>query len=164
MAGMRRRVPIIGLVVLVALLSGTVFQVRASRGAARDAAEARQEAVRAAAAHAMSLLSLNHRTIDEDMKRVLVTSTGREHERYADGRAALRAATLKNKVVQTGVLRASALESAQAGKAQVLIVADAVIHWEDGKKSAPEERFFRWRMTVTEVSGRWLVSDSELVP
>ncbi|WP_433499593.1 hypothetical protein ACQP1K_04430 [Sphaerimonospora sp. CA-214678] len=163
MAGMRRRVPVIGLVILVVGLAGVALWVRAARDASWEAAQARQAAVRAAAAHAVGLLSLNHRTVDEDLKRVLVTSTGRERERYADGQAALKAATLKNKVVQTGVLRASALESADAGRARVLIVADAVIRWEHGEKTAPEERFFRWRMEVSKVSGRWLVSDSELV-
>lgn len=153
----------IGLALLVAILAGAAVQVRASRDAAQASAEDRQEAVRAAAAHAVDLLSVNHRTIDEDMRRVLVTSTGRERARLAEEQAELKAATLKKKVVQTGVLRASALESVDGTTAQVLIVADAVIHWEDGKNTQPEERFFRWRMKVDKVSGRWLVSDVELV-
>lgn len=153
----------IGLAVLVVILAGVALQVRANRDAAQAVAEDRQEAVRAAAAHAVELLSVNHRTIDEDLRRVLVTSTGRERARLVDEQAELKAATLKNKVVQTGVLRASALESVDGATAQVLIVADAVIHWEDGKNTPPEERFFRWRMKVDKVSGRWLVSESELV-
>ncbi|MEZ0072917.1 hypothetical protein [Planotetraspora sp. GP83] len=161
-----RRALIIGLAVLVAALAGALVLVGKSRDAARAAEDDRQAAVRAAAAHAVDMLSLNHRTVDEDMNRVIATSTGPERERYTANRAALKEATLKNKVVQTGVLRATGLASMGADRqsAEVLIVADAVIHWEDGKNAAPEERFYRWRMKVSKAGGLWLVSQSEAVP
>ncbi|MEU7889141.1 hypothetical protein AB0B54_26870 [Microbispora bryophytorum] len=154
-----------GLVLLVAALSLAVYWLARTRTDALTAAQDREMAVQAAAAHAVSLMSIDHRRIDDDLKRALATSTGPQRAQYAAGQAALRAATLKNKAVQTGVLRASALASIDGGRrtAQVLIVGDAVIHWEDGRKAPPEERFFRWRMDVTKASGLWLVSRAELV-
>ncbi|MEU7880491.1 hypothetical protein [Microbispora bryophytorum] len=154
-----------GLVLLVAALSLGVYWLARARTDALAAAQDREMAVQAAAAHAVSLMSIDHRRIDDDLKRALATSTGPQRAQYAAGQAALRAATLKNKAVQTGVLRASALASIDGGRrtAQVLIVGDAVIHWEDGRKAPPEERFFRWRMDVTKASGLWLVSRAELV-
>ncbi|GGO03425.1 hypothetical protein [Microbispora bryophytorum] len=154
-----------GLVLLVAALSLAVYWLARARTDALAAAQDREMAVQAAAAHAVSLMSIDHRRIDDDLKRALATSTGPQRAQYAAGQAALRAATLKNKAVQTGVLRASALASIDGGRrtAQVLIVGDAVIHWEDGRKAPPEERFFRWRMDVTKASGLWLVSRAELV-
>ncbi|MFG1824857.1 hypothetical protein ACGFIJ_20435 [Microbispora bryophytorum] len=154
-----------GLLLLVAALTLAVYWLARGRTDALAAAQDREMAVQAAAAHAVSLMSIDHRRIDDDLKRALATSTGPQRAQYAAGQGALRAATLKNKAVQTGVLRASALASIDGGRrtAQVLIVGDAVIHWEDGRKAPPEERFFRWRMDVTKASGLWLVSRAELV-
>ncbi|MEW9528927.1 hypothetical protein [Microbispora sp. NPDC049125] len=153
------------LVVLVAVLALVTWRVEQSLAAARAAAGDREAAMRAASGHAVSLMSLSHRTVDDDMRRVLATSTGQERAEYARNEADLKAAALRTKVVQTGVLRASALASFDAARrtAEVLVIGDAVVHWEDGKKAAPEERFFRWRMRVTEVSGQWLVATSERV-
>ncbi|MEU6410843.1 hypothetical protein [Microbispora sp. NPDC046933] len=153
------------LAVSVVVLAGTAYWLRGAVSGEEELAADRQAAVRAAAAHAVSLLSLDHRTVDDDIKRVLATSAGPEREEYDRGRDALKAAALKNKVVQTGVLRGAALASMSGDRrtAQVLIVADAVVHWEDGRKTPPEERFYRWRMEVTRASGLWLVSRSELV-
>lgn len=160
-----RRALTVGLVLLVAVTALAVHYLARARTEALAALQDREMAVQAAAAHAVSLMSIDHRRIDDDIKRALATSTGRQREKYAAGQAALRAATLKNKVVQTGVLRASALASIDRDRrtAQVLVVGDAVIHWEDGRKDPPEERFFRWRMDVTSASGLWLVSRAELV-
>ncbi|MGI5161277.1 hypothetical protein [Microbispora sp. CA-102843] len=160
-----RRALTVGLVLLVAVLALAVQHLARARTEALAAEQDREMAVQAAAAHAVSLMSIDHRRIDDDIKRALATSTGPERAQYAAGQAALRTATLKNKAVQTGVLRASALASLDGDRrtAQVLIVGDAVIHWEDGRKTPPEERFFRWRMDVTKASGLWLVSRAELV-
>ncbi|GAA0390329.1 hypothetical protein GCM10009530_46910 [Microbispora corallina] len=160
-----RRALTLGLVLLVAALAALVVRLGQDRSAAQALADDREAAVRAAASHAVALLSVDHRTIDDDIKRVLATSTGPERERFAAGQTDLRDATTKNKVVQTGVLRATALASFGADRrtAEVLVVADAVIHWEDGRKAAPEERFFRWRMDLVKTSGSWLVAGSELV-
>jgi len=153
------------LAVLAVVLAGTAYWLRGTLRGAEELAADRQAAVRAAAAHAVSLLSLNHRTFDDDIKRVLATSVGQEREEYAKSSEALKATAVKNKVVQTGVLRGAALASMSGDRrtAQVLIVADAVVRWEDGRKTPPEERFYRWRMEVTRASGLWLVSRSEVV-
>ncbi|GIH25502.1 hypothetical protein Aph01nite_38120 [Acrocarpospora phusangensis] len=120
----------------------------------------RQAAVQAAATHAINLMSLDHRSIDSTLNRILATSTG---EAKAGYQGTMREVALANKVQQTGVLRAAGLASYNARSAQVLVVADAVIDWADRDDPA-EERFTRWRMTVVKESGKWLVSRAELVP
>ncbi|MBP2704885.1 hypothetical protein JOL79_13775 [Microbispora sp. RL4-1S] len=154
------------LTALVLVLAGLAYWLNVQLADERALAADREAVVRAAAAHAVALLSVNHRTVDDDLKRALATATGQERADYEKNAPALRATTLEKKVVQTGVLRASALESLSADRrtAEVLIVADAEIHWEDGKKAAPEERFYRWRMKVTEAGGLWLVAAAERVP
>ncbi|GAA0386575.1 hypothetical protein Acor_25880 [Acrocarpospora corrugata] len=119
----------------------------------------RQAAITAASTHAINLMSVDHRTIDSTLNRILATSTGEAKTGY---QATLKAATLKNKVLQTGVLRASGLTSFTATDAQALVVADAVINWADRDDPA-EERFYRWRMTLVKESGKWLVAKAELV-
>ncbi|WP_239117061.1 hypothetical protein [Planotetraspora phitsanulokensis] len=160
-----RRALVVCLLLVTVALAGAVVWAGGARDAARAAQDDRRSAARAAAVHAVSLLSVDHRTVDDDMKRILATSTGEEREEYARNEAALKKATVDNKVVQTGVLRATGLASMAADhrRAEVLIVADAVIHWEDGRDAAPEERFYRWRMEVTKAGGAWLVSKAELV-
>ena len=116
--------------------------------------------MRTAATHAVNLMSLDHRSIDSTMNRLLATSTG---EAKAEYESRLREATLAAKVQQTGVLRATGLTSFSATRAQALVVADAVLDWAD-KDDPAEERFYRWRMTLVKESGKWLVSRAELVP
>ncbi|MFO7252685.1 MAG: hypothetical protein DIU60_018235 [Actinomycetes bacterium] len=163
---MERRTP--RLVVTLALagvvlaLAAALVWIRIELAAARTAAEDREAAMRAAAMHAVSLISLNHRTVDEDIRRILATSTGearQAHERHAPE---LRRAALSAKVVQTGVVRAVGLVSMNAAHdtAEVLVVADAVNRFEDTEPRF-EERFYRWTMRVSKVGGAWLVSKAE---
>jgi Mce-associated membrane protein len=163
--GQVRRALVVCLLLVTVALAGAAVWAGKARDAAQAAEDDRRSAARAAAVHAVNLLSVDHRTVDDDMKRVVATSTGEEREEYARNEAALKKATVDNKVVQTGVLRATGLASMAQDRrtAEVLIVADAVIHWEDGRKAAPEERFYRWRMEVTKAGGAWLVSKAELV-
>lgn len=159
------RASMAGLGALVAALAATAFWVHASRDSAQAVADDREAAVRAGATYAVNLMSLSHRTIDQDIRRVLATSTGPARANYARDEVAVKDTILKKKVVQTGVLRASGLVSMGDDRrtAEVLIAGDAVIRWEDGRKATPEERRNHWRMEVTKVGGLWLVSKSEPV-
>ncbi len=159
------RTLITGLAVLVAGLAAAAVWAGTSRSAAQADERDRRAAVQAATVHAAALLALDHRTVDQDVKRLIDTSTGQAREGYVRGRAAMRQATLEREVSQTGVLRASGLVSMDGERhtAEVLVVGDALIRWEADNKDAPEERLYRWRMEVTEVGDRWLVSRSELV-
>jgi len=60
---------------LVVALAAALVWIRIDLAAARTAAEEREAAMRAAAMHAVSLLSLNHKTVDEDIRRIIATST-----------------------------------------------------------------------------------------
>ncbi|GLW96333.1 hypothetical protein Misp02_04200 [Microtetraspora sp. NBRC 16547] len=159
------RALIAGLAVLVAGLAAAAVWAGTSRNAAQADERDRRAAVQAATVHAAALLALDHRTVDQDVKRLIDTSTGQARDGYVKARAALRQATLEREVSQTGVLRAAGLVS-MAGEgrtAEVLVVGDALIRWEADDKHRPEERLYRWRMEVTKAGGRWLVSRSELV-
>lgn len=147
---------------LALVLGGVGFHLCGALEEANDAAEDRRAAVQVAKAHAMHLMSISHDSVDQDIRRLLATSTGPAKEAYTRNAAKLKATTVDDKVVQTGVLRAAGLVSMEGGVARVLVVADMLIRWE-GSKTPAQERFYRWDMKVTKVGGTWLVSEAEQV-
>ncbi|MDF5751549.1 hypothetical protein [Spongiactinospora sp. TRM90649] len=157
------RAVVIGvLAVLVLGLGGAVVWITRDLGAERDRAVEREAVVRAAGAHAVNVLSVSHQNVEDDIRRVLASSTGAARDAYQAGVARLRQTTVANKVVQTGVLRAVGVVSMDETTAKALVVADGVIYWE-GKDAAPQERFYRWTMDLTKTGGSWLVSRWEEV-
>ena len=150
--------------ILIAALSGVLAalvgtgtwiaaQARDEQGRAGD----KQAALLAAGTHAKNLVSLDYRTVDTDLRRILDTSTGVAKTEYTTNAGKLKSTTVENKVVQHGVLRATGLVSMTGASAKVLVVADVEIRW-DGSKSPPEDRYYRWQMDVSKVGGLWLVS------
>lgn len=148
-------------VLVVALLAVAYWLCGALREA-QVAADDREAAVRSARTHALALLSVGYRSVDADINRILDTSTGAARAEYARTVVTLKKTTVKNKVLQTGALRAAGLVSLKGGTAQVMVVGDAVVRW-DESEDAPQERFYRWNMEVTRVGAVWLVSKAELV-
>ncbi|TDD09580.1 hypothetical protein E1294_46860 [Nonomuraea diastatica] len=142
--------------VLVALV-GTGVWLAAQARDERARADDKQAALQAASTHAINLISLDHRTVDDDMKRILDTSTGLARAEYEADAGKLRSTTIANQVVQHGVLRATGLVSLTEAAAKVLVVADVEIRW-DGSDNPPQERYYRWSMDVTRTGGAWLVS------
>ncbi|WP_214414925.1 hypothetical protein [Sphaerisporangium fuscum] len=159
-----RLLVIAALLVLVAGLGVAWVRIGGDLDEARSAARDREAAVRAAERYALTLLAVDYRTVDRDVQRVLDSSTGAAKDEYAQQAGNLKAATLRNKVTQTGVVRAAGLVTMNPGRsgARVLVVADSVIRWE-GAKTAPQERFYRWSVEVTKVRGAWWVSKLEQV-
>jgi Mce-associated membrane protein len=151
------RVAILVLSGLVVLLAGAALWIGAQAREERARADDRRAALDAAAAHAMSLLSLHHRTVEADAGRILATSTGTARKEYEAGLDRLKKTTVAGRQVHNGVLRAAGLVSMSEGTAKVLVVADADIR-QEGSKAAPQDRFYRWSMDLTKVGGTWLVS------
>ncbi|GAA1623339.1 hypothetical protein GCM10009733_020020 [Nonomuraea maheshkhaliensis] len=151
------RILIAALSGILAALVGTgvwiAAQARDEQGRAGD----KQAVLLAAGVHAKNLVSLDYRTVAADLRRIVDTSTGPARAEYTATAAKLESTTVENKVVQHGVLRATGLVSMTATTAKALVVADVEIRW-DGSKSAPQDRFYRWRMDLSKVGGLWLVS------
>lgn len=150
------RVPAV-LAVLALLLGAVVVWLSAQGRQAQAEADEREAVLLAARTHALNLMSLDHRTIEADLRRILTTSTGAARAEYEAGAAKLRKTTLDGKVVQEGVVRAAGLVSLSGANARVLVVADTQIRW-DGSAAAPQERFYRWAMDLVRERGLWLVA------
>ncbi|MEW9554375.1 hypothetical protein [Nonomuraea sp. NPDC050783] len=141
------------LAALVATGAWIAAEAREEQGRAGD----REAVLAAAGAHARNLVSLDYRTVEADLRRILDTSTGAARAEYVAAAARLKSTTVRDKVVQTGVLRATGLVSLTGTKARALAVADVEIHW-DGSGSPSQERYYRWSMELDKVGGVWLVS------
>ncbi|MCK2215075.1 hypothetical protein MF672_014950 [Actinomadura sp. ATCC 31491] len=157
------RIVITILAATLAALVGTGAWIAAEAREEQGRAGDRDAVLLAAGSHARNLVSLDYRTVDADLQRILDTSTGPARAEYVAAAAKLKSTTIKSKVVQTGVLRATGLVSLTGGKAKALAVADVEIHW-DGSASPPQERYYRWAMDLDKVGGVWLVSKAVQVP
>lgn len=151
------RILIVALSVTLALLVAAGVWISLQSREVQAEADDRQGALLAAGTHAKNLISLDYKSADADVKRILDTCTGGARADYEAVVDKLKSTTIANKVIQHGVLRATGLVSMKGATATVLVVADAEIRW-DGSKSAPQERFYRWSMDVTKARGAWLVS------
>ncbi|RVX47084.1 Mce-associated membrane protein [Nonomuraea polychroma] len=141
------------LAVLVGLGVWIAVEAREEQGRAGD----KEAALLAAGAHAKNLISLDYRTVEADLRRLLETSTGAARAEYAATTDKVKSTAVGSKIVQQGVLRATGLVSLAGAKAKVLVVADVEIRW-DGSKNPPEARYHRWSMDLDKVGGAWLVS------
>jgi Mce-associated membrane protein len=150
------------LAVAVLALGGAVYWVSGELREAQAAAQERRAVVEIAGAHAVNLLSVSHQSVDDDIRRVLLTSTGAAKQAWAAGAERLKRTTVADKVVQTAVLRSVGLVSMRGSTAEVLVVADVVIRWE-GREEPPQERFYRWKMQVAKTGGAWLVAKEEQI-
>lgn len=157
LAARAARLLIPALAALCLLLGGAAYWTFGQLRDEQVRADDTQAALDAAGTHAVDLLSLNYKSVDDDLKRILATSTGEARAEYAANATRLKDTTISNKVVQDGVLRSTGLAAMDAGVAKVLVVADVDIRWE-GTDTAPQKRFYRWSMDVTKVNGVWLVS------
>jgi Mce-associated membrane protein len=153
------------LVIAAAGLGVALVKVRAALAEADARAQDQRAAIRVAAAYIVGRLSLDYHTVDQDMRRVLAISTGQAKAGYLKNAPALRRATIDNKAVQQGALRAAGLVTMSPARdsAEVLVVADGAIHWDKGKV-APQQRFYRWHTTLAKVDGAWRVAGAEQVP
>ncbi|GAA3645678.1 hypothetical protein GCM10022224_005500 [Nonomuraea antimicrobica] len=151
------RILIAALSGLLAVLVGAGVWIAALARDEQGRAGEGQAVLLAAGLHAKNLISLDYKTVDADMRRILESSTGSARAEYEANAAKLKSTTLENKVVQQGVLRATGLVSMTATTARVLVVADVEIRW-DGSKSAPQDRYYRWQMDLGKAGRLWLVS------
>ncbi|MGV9301731.1 MULTISPECIES: hypothetical protein [unclassified Nonomuraea] len=156
------RALIVALAAILVLVTGLAFWLSAQLRDEEAAATDRRAAIDAAAAHALNLLSLNYKSADASIAKILATSTGVAYAEYHAGAPKLRETTIANKVVQTGVVRASGMVSMAGDAAKVLVVADSTISWE-GTGTPQQDRYYRWSMDLSKVGGRWLVAKAEQV-
>lgn len=146
----------------VGILSGTGYQSWLLYQHHRSAVAGR-EALDAAASYAVALTTANPATVDRQITELLDRSTGTFHDRYAKQSAELRAMLIANQVTTSGTVVDSAVKSADAATATVLLFVEqtftsAALKSSDRIAKAPPD-ITAMTITLRKEAGRWLASD-----
>ncbi|TDV55353.1 hypothetical protein [Actinophytocola oryzae] len=158
-AGGLGRVVVVSLVALVLLVAGggVLWWVRAEYDhRQRDAAItlAARDAV-------LTLLTLNPEGVQGSLNQVLFASTGDWREQFAQNADQFVEAVRAGQVRTKATISASAIQSADDGRATVLVAANAVIANTDSPQGYPA--VYRVLMILEHHNDRWLVSDLKFV-
>lgn len=143
-------VAIVGLATASVLLGLRVYEKR-------QAEAAREAAVAAARQEMVNFLSLDHRTLDRDLDRVLQGATGEFKDMMGSGSSKVQDVMKEAKSSSEGEVLSAGIISIDKDSAEVLVVADATVRSDNTKK--PTSRHYRAQLTLERHDGRWLVSN-----
>ena len=157
-----RRSPWLGplaalLLAALACAAVAAFLAAGRLAAAADRDASREAVLRAAHQHVMNFTTIDHRTLDRDLRRVLRGSTGDFHKEFKAGTADLSSVLTGSEAVSNGEVLEAGLVSADADSARVLVVADSTVR--NTASTEPQKRHYRMQLDLVVDDGRWLVSD-----
>lgn len=122
----------------------------------------RQEAMAVAKQQAITLISVNPKNVEQNMRQLLENSTGEFRKQFE------AAAPTFEKVIREGAVdsKASVAEagviSASDSRVRVLVAVNSSVH--NAKTDKGEPRRYRLRVDVQKEADRWLVSSMMFVP
>jgi Mce-associated membrane protein len=153
-AGRRRRIALVvaAYVVLVGLIASTVFfalrlQSRVSRDNDRDAALA------AARQQAVNFLSIDYRTAERDLQRIVDNATGDVEQAYREQLKAFPTVLRQSKSVSTGEVVAAGVQSFNRHHAVVALAVNQSIHSDETKRTVNTAR--RMVLDLRFLKGHW---------
>jgi Mce-associated membrane protein len=125
-----------------------------------DVAEASRAAMDTAKSYAVTLSSIDSKTVDQNFTQVLDGATGEFKDMYSQSSAQLRQLLIDNKAISRGVVVDAGIKSATDDKVEVLLFIDQSI----SNSVTPDPRIDRLRMTMTmeRVDHRWLASHIDI--
>src|SRR5215475_878602 len=94
---------------------------------AQERSDSRALALATARQFAVDFVSINASTVDQDLARVAVGSTGDFGDEFQRGMPTVRTSVLDNKVQSAGTVLRAALVSSDVDSAVVLVAVDATI-------------------------------------
>ncbi len=154
----RRRIvlaALASLVLIVAWLGYRDYEVR-------HVAHRAEEMVQAARDGALSLTTIDHEHIDENVQRILDASTGSFRDDFEQRAQPFADAARKAQSKSVGTVTAAGVESTGSEEGQVLLAMTVMT----SNRGVPETQPKAWRMrvTVTSTDGGYKVSRVEFVP
>ena len=122
----------------------------------------RQEMVAAARQGAINLTTIDHEHVDEDVQRILDSSTGVFRDDFAQRAKPFSEAARRAQSKSVGTVTEAALESADGDEGRVLVAMNVMT----SNRGVPEQQPQGWRMrvTVTRVDDEAKVSKVEFIP
>lgn len=148
-------------VVLAVMLIVDLASISQKRAGASPAA------VVAARSEAIAFFTLDYRTIDADLAKVLSLSSGDFKKQYAAKQSTVKQGVVTGKLSSKATVGDgnTAVELESASKVIVIVAVDSTTTAPKttSTKATTETDRYRMRLTVTKVSGHWLVSSIEQV-
>jgi len=151
-------IPLLAVLVLALTVGIAVLGLQAKTD--NDIEAAGRAAQEAAEQYAVALTSIDSKDLDSDFAAVLDGATGEFKEMYGQSSTQLKQLLIDNNATGQGTVVDSAIKSAAADKAEILLFVDQTVT----NSAAPEPRIDRSRvlMTMERVDGRWLAAEVTL--
>jgi Mce-associated membrane protein len=147
-------ITVLGLAAAGAVLAAVLLAMKLQD--APDEEARRQEILQAARQQGVNITTLDHRSVEQDLQRVLALSTGNFREEFVAGTKDLTDLVVENKAVSTGEVLEAGIVTADSDSARVLVVADSTV-----SNSTTEEqqvRHYRMQLDLVRRGDRWLTS------
>lgn len=147
--------------VLAGLLGGIVWLVVSAEPADEELTAAQHEVADAARAEALAFLTVDHRTMDVVVERVLDGATGGFREQYeSQSRRFTREAT-RTKATSAGEVVALGVSELGEDSATVLVAANSTVT--NTSTEQPQVRYYRLELGLVREGERWLTSSLRFV-
>ncbi|GAB2815501.1 hypothetical protein GCM10022221_11760 [Actinocorallia aurea] len=149
-----------GAAVVLALLAAVLLASTVVLGKqAMDAAEAERDrdgAVNAARQTALNMMTLDYKTINDDIQRVLAGTTGTFKDQYAENSQTFIDEVTKTQAKSEAEVLSAGLTGGDADSAEVIVAVSALVTSPSVPEGTP--RYMRFVLDVAKVDGKWLVS------
>ena len=150
---------VLGLAAAAAVVAAVLLAMKLQD--APDEEARRQEILQAARQQGVNITTLDHRSVDRDLQRVLALATGDFRKEFEAGTKELTDLVVQNEAVSTGEVLEVGIVTADSDSARVLVVADSTV-----SNSATEEqqvRHYRMQLDLVRRGDRWLTSSLSFV-
>jgi Mce-associated membrane protein len=149
---------LLGLGVVAVLVVVVVLAMRLHDARAED--HRREEILQSARQQGVNITTLDYRSVDRDLSRVLAQSTGTFRKEFKAGTKDLTDVVVKNKAVATGEVLAAGIVTADSDSARVLVVADQTVgnSATDTGTAQQQVRHYRMQLDMVRSGNRWLTS------
>lgn len=159
-SGGRRRVLIAALGFLVVLVGLNIWAGWQALSERRDE-HRREQMVQAGRDGLLALTTIDHQRVDQDVQRILDSSTGDFRDEFAGRAESFKEAARKAQSQSVGTVSEAALESDDGDSGRVLVALTVMT----SNRGVPERspKAWRTRVTVTEADGEFRVSTVEFI-
>ena len=148
-------------VVLAGLLGGIAWLLATEEPVDEGLTAAQHEVAAAAGAEALAFLTVDHRTMDVVVERVLDGATGEFREEYESQSRRLTREATRTRATSAGEVVALGVSDLGDDAATVLVAANSTVT--NTSTDEPQVRYYRLELGLVREDGRWLTSTLRFV-
>jgi Mce-associated membrane protein len=148
-------------VVLAGLVAGIVVLVGSAESADEELTAAHHEVADAARSEALAFLTVDHRTMDVVVERVLDGATGEFRKQYESQSRRLTREATRTQATSAGEVVALGVSDLGDDSATVLIAANSTVT--NTRTDEPQVRYYRLELGLVREGDRWLTRSLRFV-